>query len=123
MKPLAERLTPLDGPANEGFEADLSAGLAAAGAPALAPETMAALATVAVLGGAEWWLAALLFFAPDISFAGYLAGPRVGAAIYNLVHVYAFGAAVLAAGAAMDVQLPAHFRVHLAARRTVSWQG
>ena len=47
MKPLAERLTPLDGPANEGFEADLCAGLAAAGTPALAPETMAALATVA----------------------------------------------------------------------------
>ncbi len=33
------------------------------------------------------WLAfAVFFFAPDLSFAGYLAGPRVGAAIYNIAH-------------------------------------
>lgn len=45
-----------------------------------------------------WWAAILLFFSPDISFAGYGLGPRVGAFIYNCVHVYAFGAAVLALG-------------------------
>lgn len=49
--------------------------------------------------GVVWWLAVILFFAPDVSFAGYVFGPKVGAVAYNLVHVYAFGAALLAAGA------------------------
>ncbi len=30
-----------------------------------------------------------MFFAPDISIAAYLAGPRVGAVIYNVVHHHA----------------------------------
>jgi hypothetical protein len=25
-----------------------------------------------------WWIAVLIFFAPDLSFAGYLLGPKVG---------------------------------------------
>lgn len=33
-----------------------------------------------------WLLFALLFFTPDVSFFGYLAGPRIGGAIYNLAH-------------------------------------
>lgn len=45
-----------------------------------------------------WWAALLLFFAPDLSFAAYGLGPRIGAAIYNLVHVYALGAVLLALG-------------------------
>jgi hypothetical protein len=36
--------------------------------------------------GASWWLFAVLFLAPDLSFAGYLAGPRVGAMAYNALH-------------------------------------
>jgi hypothetical protein len=52
-----------------------------------------------------WWLALLVFFAPDLSFAGYLAGPRVGALAYNAVHVYGFGAAVMALGAVLDLPL------------------
>jgi hypothetical protein len=36
--------------------------------------------------GADWRLFAALFLVPDLSFAGYLAGPRVGAAAYNLMH-------------------------------------
>jgi hypothetical protein len=36
--------------------------------------------------GASWWLFALLFLAPDLSFAGYLAGPRWGAWAYNALH-------------------------------------
>lgn len=39
-------------------------------------------------GGHSWMLLALLFLAPDLSFAGYLAGPRVGAAAYNALHSY-----------------------------------
>jgi hypothetical protein len=36
--------------------------------------------------GASWWLYAGLFLAPDLSFAGYFGGPRVGAVIYNAAH-------------------------------------
>jgi hypothetical protein len=65
------------------------------------------LGCVVVLTGSwqpfAWWAALLWFFAPDLSFAGYLAGPRVGAVAYNLVHVYGFGAAVIAVGAATDL--------------------
>lgn len=50
-----------------------------------------------------WWQAALIFFAPDLSFAGYLAGPRVGATVYNAVHLYGFGVAVMALGAMADL--------------------
>lgn len=45
-----------------------------------------------------WWAAVLVFFAPDLSFLAYGMGPRIGAAIYNLVHVYALGAVLLALG-------------------------
>jgi hypothetical protein len=36
--------------------------------------------------GGDWRLFAILFLVPDISFAGYLAGPRAGAAAYNAMH-------------------------------------
>jgi hypothetical protein len=35
-----------------------------------------------------WWIYAILFFVPDLSFAAYLAGPRFGAMIYNAAHSY-----------------------------------
>ena len=38
--------------------------------------------------GASWWLFALFILAPDISFAGYIAGSKFGAACYNLVHTW-----------------------------------
>jgi hypothetical protein len=37
----------------------------------------------------SWLLFGALFFVPDVSFAGYLAGPRAGAAFYNAAHSYA----------------------------------
>ncbi|WP_032632883.1 DUF4260 domain-containing protein [Pseudomonas syringae] len=45
-----------------------------------------------------WWQALMIFFTPDLSFLGYAFGPRVGAYCYNTLHLYAVGAAVLAAG-------------------------
>jgi hypothetical protein len=36
--------------------------------------------------GTSWWLYFILFLAPDLSFAGYLAGPRLGAFVYNAAH-------------------------------------
>ncbi|MGB3447045.1 MAG: DUF4260 domain-containing protein [Xanthobacteraceae bacterium] len=38
--------------------------------------------------GGSWWIYAILFFVPDLSFLGYLAGPRVGALAYNAMHTY-----------------------------------
>lgn len=40
-------------------------------------------------GDHSWILFAALFLVPDVSFVGYLAGPRVGAATYNALHSYA----------------------------------
>ncbi|HQW67064.1 MAG TPA: DUF4260 domain-containing protein [Gemmatimonadales bacterium] len=45
----------------------------------------------------QWTLFLILFFVPDLSMLGYLAGPRIGAAAYNAVHTYA--APALVAGA------------------------
>jgi hypothetical protein len=38
--------------------------------------------------GFSWLIFALFLLAPDLSMLGYLTGPRVGAALYNLVHTY-----------------------------------
>jgi hypothetical protein len=54
-------------------------------------------------GGQSWLAFALLFLAPDLSLAAYAAGPRAGAAGYNLVHSYVgpllLAGAMVAAGA------------------------
>jgi hypothetical protein len=41
---------------------------------------------------------ALLFLTPDLAMLGYLAGPRIGAATYNLAHNYALAIAAALAG-------------------------
>ena len=43
-------------------------------------------------------LAVMLFFAPDLALAAYVAGPRVGAFVYNFVHIYGFGLLLLMLG-------------------------
>ena len=48
--------------------------------------------------GAGWGVFALWLLAPDLSLLGYLAGPRVGAALYNAAHSYAGPALLLALG-------------------------
>jgi len=37
---------------------------------------------------ASWKIFFILFFVPDVSFLGYLAGKKVGAICYNLMHSY-----------------------------------
>jgi hypothetical protein len=49
-------------------------------------------------GGNPWFLLPLLLV-PDVSVLGYLGGPRLGAFVYDLVHNWAVGIAVLGAGA------------------------
>jgi hypothetical protein len=50
-------------------------------------------------GGELVWLVPLVL-AVDVSMAGYLRGPRLGAAVYNLAHSWATGLVVLGAGVA-----------------------
>ena len=46
----------------------------------------------------SWWIYAILFLVPDLSFAGYLAGPRVGAVVYNAAHSYLAPVALMTSG-------------------------
>lgn len=55
--------------------------------------------------GLSWWLYALLFFSPDLSFAGYMAGPRAGAAIYNAAYTILGPAILLGAGLMLNAPL------------------
>jgi Domain of unknown function (DUF4260) len=48
--------------------------------------------------GGPWWLYAVLFLAPDLSFLGYLGGPRTGALVYNAAHSYMAPLVLLTAG-------------------------
>jgi Domain of unknown function (DUF4260) len=56
--------------------------------------------------GDTWWLFAILFLAPDLSFLGYLAGARIGAIAYNLLHTIA-GPILLALSALLVPYEPA----------------
>ena len=58
----------------------------------------AAMIALYVLWGGKWWAFAVLFLAPDLSFAAYLAGPRLGALVYNAAHSTVAPAALLAFG-------------------------
>jgi hypothetical protein len=49
----------------------------------------------------SWWVYAILFLAPDLSFAGYLAGPRVGAIVYNAAHSYMVPVTLMVSGFAL----------------------
>lgn len=53
--------------------------------------------------GAGWGAFAMLFLVPDLSFLGYLAGARIGAAVYNLAHSYIGPVALLALGTLADM--------------------
>ena len=56
-------------------------------------------------GGHSWMLLAVLFLAPDLSFLAYLAGPRVGAMVYNAAHSHV-GPVVAAAAALLTGRPP-----------------
>jgi hypothetical protein len=58
----------------------------------------------AVWGG-SWWVYALVFFVPDVSFAAYLAGRRFGAIVYNAAHSYMAPMALMTTGFATNSPL------------------
>ena len=53
----------------------------------------------------SWWVYAILFLAPDLSFAAYLGGPKVGAIVYNAAHSYFGPVALMTIGLAMAAPL------------------
>lgn len=89
-----------DTPAQDPLAAtEITPWLRAEGAAAL----LVALLLYAQFGGG-WLPFALLFLVPDLSMLGYLAGPKVGARLYNVVHSYV--GALLLGGAALLMDHP-----------------
>src|SRR5688572_1499510 len=58
--------------------------------------------------GAGWGTFAALFLVPDLSLLGYLGGPRVGAAVYNVGHSYVGALALTAIAPAYGLIWVAH---------------
>jgi hypothetical protein len=64
-------------------------------------EALAAVALSALFyarTGASWWLFAALWLLPDLSMLGYLAGPKLGARVYNAIHSYVTPATLAVTG-------------------------
>ena len=70
-------------------------------------------------------LLVVLFLAPDLSFAGYLAGPRIGAAVYNTLHTTVGPITLAAVGVLSDtdrcVQLALIWLAHIGLDRLVGY--
>ncbi len=75
--------------------------------------------------GGGWLMFGVLLLAPDLSMLGYLAGPRVGAAIYNTFHTYAMPAVVGALGmifaSPLTVAMALIWFAHIGMDRTVGY--
>ena len=85
---------------------------------------LTALAVYFALDG-PLWLLAVLALAPDLSMAGYLAGPALGSRIYNLFHTYtlplALGGAGVWTGTTLAVLVAAVWTAHIGADRLVGY--
>lgn len=89
-------------------------------------EGLAALAAAVYVyawGGHSWLLFAALFLAPDLGFLGYLAGARVGALVYNVLHSYTIPVAIAAAFYTMDrpLVLPLIWIAHIGFDRLLGY--
>ena len=67
-----------------------------------------AIAAVALYFHADypWWLLLVLVLAPDLSAAGYLAGPTVGAMAYDAAHTYVWPIVLVATGIMSNASIP-----------------
>jgi hypothetical protein len=85
---------------------------------------LAALAVYVSLGG-PLWLLAVLALAPDLSMAGYLAGPAVGSRVYTLFYTYTvpLAAAGLGVWTGTTLALPVAtvWAAHIGADRLVGY--
>ncbi len=52
----------------------------------------------------NWWIFALLFFLPDVSFAAYLINTTIGSWIYNILHHKGIMIGLLLAGYFAEVE-------------------
>ena len=52
-----------------------------------------------------WWWFLVLLLTPDLSMIGYVAGSKIGAALYNVVHHKGVGIGIYILGAPMSSQL------------------
>jgi hypothetical protein len=88
----------------------------------------------ALLGGAvvlyfhaeyEWWLLLVLLLAPDVAAVGYLLGPRIGAAAYDVGHLDALPIALGVGGVVGDsdlcVKLALIWLAHIGMDRAVGY--
>jgi hypothetical protein len=86
-----------------------------------------AVAAVALYVSADypWWVLAVLALVPDVSMAGYLAGPRLGAACDDAVHTYvgpiALGAATVLADADVAAQIALVWLMHIGRDRALGY--
>ncbi|MBX3569291.1 MAG: DUF4260 domain-containing protein [Rhizobiaceae bacterium] len=85
---------------------------------------LVAVVAFAALSG-SWLLFAILLLAPDLSMIFYLAGPRIGAFAYNLVHAL-IGPTVLAGSAwiadsTIAMQIALIWAFHIAADRALGY--
>jgi uncharacterized protein DUF4260 len=75
--------------------------------------------------GYEWWLLLVLVLAPDLAMIGYAAGPRVGAAAYDLVHAYVLPVLLAATGVIWDseaaLKLALIWMAHIGIDRAVGY--
>src|SRR5918997_6797260 len=75
--------------------------------------------------GGSWLLFALLLLVPDLSMLGYLAGPRAGAAVYNVFHAYplpaVLGAFGLLGGSPLAVAVALVWFAHIGMDRLVGY--
>ena len=75
-----------------------------------------AVAAIALYFHADfpWWLLVALVLVPDLSMAGYLAGPAVGAVSYDAAHTYSLPVALAAVGLIVDAETAVGLRSDLA---------
>ena len=75
-------------------------------------------------GDHSWLAFALLFLVPDLSMLGYIAGPRLGALTYNIVHTYVgpmiLAAVMLLTGGSM--MLPLIWIAHIGLDRALGYR-
>ena len=97
-----------------GQDASVAASGAAAGAATGGLRTLLRLEGLTLFVGmtllyafweGSWWVYAILFLAPDVSFLGYLASPKVGAILYNAAHSYLAPMALITSGFALSSPL------------------
>jgi hypothetical protein len=75
--------------------------------------------------GYPWWLLVVLALAPDLSMLGYVAGPVVGARVYDLAHTYVLPVLLAVVGVLADsevaVQVGLIWVTHIGVDRAIGY--